>query len=479
MRKKERSSRGGRNVFSAPDPVFDRLVEHEFETQEEYRARNAQNLDAILDFASREVPYYRKAFRRATPDTTTRNPMSVLTALPVLSKLDVMDAGRALVAENLRPGDSPARWWESSGTTGRPIRVLHSAHSLRMYQFLAQRSVRWNRLDPSGKFADMRIPRLLPRGADGSLLGAGETARLDRWRDFPDFSTGPYVGISVMTPMEERIAWLRRERPDYLMAYAETLELLALATGDEPPAESLMAVMAISEQLTPSMRSYVERRFGTPVYQVYGLTEFGLAGTRCEAGRYHVHREHCLIEILDDAGRACAPGEMGRIVITALRNYAMPLIRYDTGDLAEVAAGDCPCGRTLPSFGEIVGRYGRAAYLPAGTMGPVLALREAIETMPADMMRGLREFQIHQYADKRMELRLVERVPLPEAFFAHVRAVWAKATNGGGVELSFRSVDQIPRTGGKSEVFTSDFMPARDGKASTDRTRGAGGSANV
>ncbi len=194
----------------------------------------------------------------------------------------------------------------------------------------------------------MRIPRLLPRRADGSLLEAGETARLDRWRDFPDFSTGPYVGISVMTPMEERIAWLRRERPDYLMAYAETLELLALATGDEPPAESLRAVMAISEQLTPSMRSYVERRFGTPVYQVYGLTEFGLAGTRCEAGRYHVHREHCLIEILDDAGRACAPGETGRIVITALRNYAMPLIRYDTGDLAEVAAGDCPCGRTLP-----------------------------------------------------------------------------------------------------------------------------------
>ena len=220
-----------------PDPVYDRLVEHEFETQEAYRARNAQNLGAILGFALREVPYYRKAFRRVTPDTT-RNPTSVLTALPVLSKLDVMDAGRALVAENLRPGDSPARWWESSGTTGRPIRVLHSAHSLRMYGLLAQRSVRWSRLDPSGKFADMRIPRLLPRRADGSLLGAGETARLERWRDLPDFSTGPYVGISVMTPMEERIAWLRRERPDYLMAYAETLELLALATGDEPPADS-------------------------------------------------------------------------------------------------------------------------------------------------------------------------------------------------------------------------------------------------
>jgi phenylacetate-CoA ligase len=192
-----------------------------------------------------------------------------------------------------------------------------------------------------------------------------------------------------------------------------------------------------------------------------------------------VHREHCLIEIVDEEGRACGPGETGRIVITGLSNFAMPLIRYDTGDLAEVGDGPCPCGRTLPSFGEIVGRYGRAAYLPAGTMGPVLALREAIETMPAATMRGLREFQIHQYADKRMELRLVVRAPLSDAFYDHVRAEWAKATGDGGVELTCSHFDHIPRTGGKSEVFTSDFMPARDGKPLTGRAPDAGGSAAV
>ncbi len=461
-----------------PMPVYDRLLEHEFETPEQYRARMARNLGDMLRFASREVPHYRDAFHRANIRTVDTDPAATLAALPILSKLDVLDAGRALLAENLPPGEARLHWWESSGTTGRPIRILHSKRSVRMYTLLAQRGCRWHGLDPAAKFADMRIPRLLPRQTDGSLLAAGETARLDKWRDLADFATGPYVGISIMTPMDERVAWLRRESPDYLMAYSETLELLGLATGDERPAESLKAVIAISEQLTPSMRSYVERRFGTPVYQLYGLTEFGLAASRCEAGRYHAHREHCLIEIVDEEGRSCAPGETGRIVITGLSNHAMPLIRYDTGDLAEVADGFCPCGRTLPSFGEIVGRYGRAAYLPAGTMGPVLALREAIETMPAATMRGLREFQIHQYADKRMELRLVVRAPLSDAFFEHVRAEWAKAT-GGGAELICSQVDHIPRTGGKSEVFTSDFMPARDGKPLTGRAPDAGGSAAV
>ena len=458
--------------------VYDRLLEHEFETPEQYRARMAYSLGVMLIFASREVPHYRNVFRDANIGAADADPMVTLSALPILSKLNVLDTGRALLAENLPPGEERLHWWESSGTTGRPVRILHSKRSVRMYTIIAQRGCRWHGLDPAGKFADMRIPRLLPRRADGSLLPAGETARLDKWRDLTDFATGPYVGISIMTPMDERVAWLRRERPDYLMAYSETLELLGMATGEERPADSLKAVIAISEQLTPSMRSYVERRFETPVYQLYGLTEFGLAAGRCEAGRYHVHREHCLIEIVDDEGRACAPGETGRVVITGLSNFAMPLIRYDTGDLAEVADGPCACGRTLPSFGDIVGRYGRAAYLPAGTMGPVLALRETIETMPADFMRGLREFQIHQYIDKRMELRLVVRAPLSDAFFARVREEWAKAT-GGGPELIFSHVDHIPRTGGKSEVFTSDFMPARDARPPTASASGAGGPSDV
>ncbi len=222
------------------------------------------------------------------------------------------------------------------------------------------------------------------------------------------FSIGPCAFISVDTPAEERIDWLRRVRPDYLMAYSETLELLGFVTGDERPVESLKAVVAISEQLTPSMRDYVERSFGTPVHQNYGLNEIGLVAARCEAGRYHVHSEHCIIEIVDEDGHACLPGKTVRIVVTSLANAAMPLLRYDTGDLAQAVSGECSCNRTLPSFGEIVGRYSRAAYLPDGTTNTVHALREAIENMPTDLMHGFREFQIHQFRDRWTLLTKVE-----------------------------------------------------------------------
>jgi phenylacetate-CoA ligase len=444
-------------------PVYDRLLENEFETPERVHARIAQSLGAMLRFASRQVPYYSEAFRRAGDDAIDRDPWRILAALPVLTKLDVHDNGPALRAKSLPQGEVLANWTRSSGTTGRPTRVLHSRLSTRMFTLLKQREYRWFRLDPSETFAAMRVAAHLPRSADGGELKQGETVRLQAWPYMENFTTGPYVAIDVMTAVEERIAWLRRECPAYLMSYSESLEHLALATGGKKPAKSLNAVIAISEQLTSGMRDYVERSFGIPVHQNYGLNEIGLVAVRCKAGRYHVHSEHCLVEIVDDEGRVCAPGEKGRIVVTGLTNFAMPLIRYDTGDLAEATAGECSCGCTLPTFGEIVGRYSRFAFLPAGTIGPVLALRDAIEQMPPDLTRDLREFQIHQYLDNRIELRLVTRSPLPEAFFLHIRGSWAKATDSVGPTLTFRHVDVILRSpGGKFQVFTSDFIPAPD-----------------
>jgi phenylacetate-CoA ligase len=176
-----------------------------------------------------------------------------------------------------------------------------------------------------------------------------------------------------------------------------------------------------------------------------------------------VHVEHCLCEILDDEGRECAFGETGRLIVTALNNLAMPLIRYDTGDLATAIAGACPCGRTLPAFGEIVGRYSRIAFLPEGTLGLVDILRRCIEEAPADIARDLRQFQIHQFRDNGFEVRLATRLPLPDAFAARIRAAWDSNAGVRAFPLRIVEVPEIPRSpGGKFQVFTSDFMPLPD-----------------
>ena len=156
-------------------------------------------------------------------------------------------------------------------------------------------------------------------------------------------------------------------------------------------------------------------------------------------------------------------------MVTAFNNRAMPLIRYDTDDVAEVLNGPCPCGRSLPSFGKLVGRYSRIAYLPEGTLGYVGALREALENMPPELARDLRQFQVHQFRDGRFELRLRAVAPLDPPFRERIAAAWRAATAGRDLRLDIVEVAEIERPpSGKYQDFTSDFMPRLDSGAEPD-----------
>ena len=97
---------------------------------------------------------------------------------------------------------------------------------------------------------------------------------------------------------------------------------------------------------------------------MYSSQEVGYIALECPTGEsYHVQAENVLVEVLDDQDRPCSPGDVGRVVVTALHNFATPLLRYDIGDYAEVGA-PCPCGRGLPALRRIMGRQRNMALLP-------------------------------------------------------------------------------------------------------------------
>lgn len=442
--------------------VYDTLVANEFDTPEGQIARIAKPLKRLLRISARHVPFYRERFAKLGLDPEARDPFETLSLLPVLRKGEVQEHAQALIAEEFpEPRDRIASRTVSSGTTGRPTRVSHSASSWRLFEVLKQREYRWFRFDPAEKLVSIRLASQLSRKPDGSRLADGESLKMSAWGHMGSaFETGPHWHYNVTNPVEDQLRFLREQKPRHLLTYSETLEHLALAAAPERPVESIQSILAVSEQLTPGMRRRIARSFGASIQQNYGLNEIGLVAVRCEAGRYHVHTEHCHVEILDDAGKQVEPGRTGRIIVTSLTNTAMPLLRYDTGDLAEAVDADCPCGRTMPAFGDVVGRYSRIAFLPEGTLGLVGALNTAIEEMPAQHAHGLRQIQIHQYRDNRFELRVAATDPLQPAFAQFVRAAWALADSAASHPLDIVQVREIPRPpGGKFQTFTSDFMP--------------------
>ena len=63
----------------------------------------------------------------------------------------------------------------------------------------------------------------------------------------------------------------------------------------------------------------------------------GIIALQCPSGGlYHLQSESVHVEILDEAGRPCAPGEIGRVIVSPLHNFAMPLLRYESGDYAPI-----------------------------------------------------------------------------------------------------------------------------------------------
>ncbi|MEN3973789.1 AMP-binding protein [Emcibacter sp. SYSU 3D8] len=439
--------------------AYDELLKNEFLAPAEHQIRMARAVQGIVAFATAGTPYYASLFKRLGLTCRHIETPEDLAKLPTLTKHDLLEYSSQMAAPRLPPGEQLYGGTKSSGTTGRPVSVLHTFKSSAMFGLLRQRTARWHGLHPMEARIDVR-PRLdLQATREGLQIGDGGYSVASQWNHLGlHFHTGPEYGIAVSTPMERQVELLQQLRPAYATTFPGVFEEWLLANSGQKPVDSLKAIVGIGSQLTPSLRARLEQYYGCPVHMSYGLNEIGKVATRCAAGRYHVNSELCLVQITRGDGSACAPGEVGHILVTGLNNVAQPLIRYDTGDLAEAMDGPCPCGRTLPVFGDIAGRYRSYADLPSGSRERVRAIRNAIERQAPEDLRFLRRYQLHQDLQNRFTLRLRIVSPIPGAFRQEMLRAWEPVMGSPPSPLAITEVDEIAAApSGKLIDFLSDF----------------------
>ena len=250
---------------------------------------------------------------------------------------------------------------------------------------------------------------------------------------------------------DEQVEWLRREAPGYVLTYPSLLGELAricLSRGIRLP--GLLQARALAEIVTPELRRLCREAWGVPVIDMYSAVETGYIALQCpEHEHYHVQSEALLVEVLDERGNPCTPGEMGRVVVTDLHNFATPLIRYDIGDFAEPAAG-CSCGRGLPVLARIVGRTRNLLATPDGRR------RYAIEGQIKYLdIAPIVQHQLVQTSMHRVEVRIVMREPPTRDQVERLRAHVA-AQMPGGIDVEVVQVASLSRgPGGKYEDFIS------------------------
>jgi len=181
------------------------------------------------------------------------------------------------------------------------------------------------------------------------------------------YPTGPAAALDPHCSIAEQAEWLRQEAPAYLLANPSNLHFIARHCrefGVRVP--SLRGLRSVGEVLTDAARETCREVWGLEPVDMYSAVEAGYLALQCpEQGQLHVQAENAMVEVIDADGRAGAPGEVGRVVVTPLHNFAMPLLRYELGDFAEVGAA-CACGRSLPVLRRTLGRTREQLLLPSG-----------------------------------------------------------------------------------------------------------------
>ena len=322
---------------------------------EDIEAQQLRQLRELAGHALANVAYYRDlAKARALPAGAALTQES-LRQWPILRKRDVLELDSALNASAWPKEHGRRISSATTGSSGHPVRLAFTEAAQFVTHALVLRNYFWHELDFSGKLAVINPHLEEARGPDwGLITGAA-------------FRTGPIATLGIGAHIDRQLEWLCAEDPAYLQTRPTNLRAILRRSrelGLRPRA--LRAVITQSEMLHAGLRELARETWAVPIIDTYSCGEFGLLALQCPRhDHYHVQSESVFLEVLDEDGAPCPPGAIGRVVVTSLHNFAMPLIRYELGDYAEVGAA-CACGRGLPTLKRVVGRVRNLACDPTG-----------------------------------------------------------------------------------------------------------------
>ena len=355
-------------------------------------------LRAMLFHAFETVPFYRKRWTALGIHPHDIRSADMLESLPILTKQDLRERADELISDRYR--GLPLVRKKTTGSTGIPVEVLVDAASMNWKRACTTRTDEWSGWRQGERVAKVwGNPEYQRQGIKGYLRNL-----------FLDRATYLDTREIDSNRIREFVDTLRRRPPSLLFGHAHSLWLIALwVRQNAPDAFRPRGIISTAMMLSASQRRTIEDAFHTPVTDRYGCEEVSLIASECEVHRgLHVNAESVHVGI-DRSAAGLYPQRTGPILVTDLTNFAMPIIRYRTGDVVTLSDEKaCDCGRGLPMLENVQGRTADFVVTPAGSLISGISLTENF----ACLIRGTAQLQIVQESRTHLRLRLV-----PDATF--------------------------------------------------------------
>lgn len=399
-----------------------------------------KRLRFLLEHALRHVPFYHKVFRAKGLRPSDIKSAKDLVKLPIVTKGDIRNNFHDFLSRDFQKYGPILN--STSGSTGEPFRY----HIDRKTVGIANAAT-WRGWGYAGyKFGDKMavLAGLSLVSSKENLLRIASKKVIKRMVKFPAIN----LRKEILEDYAERMIQFK---PQFIRGYPSSIYFFADFLKEEGiDLICPRAVLTTAEMLLPHQRKLIEEVFQCDVFDGYGAFDGGTAALECEEHcGYHMAVEKVVMEFVDEDGDPVAEGEKGRIIATDLFNYAMPFIRYDTGDMGVYSSEECPCGRKLPLMKQILGRTTDILRFKTGAVlsGPSLTL------VFKDF--DIRQYQVVQTGGDSMVVKIVEGKTYGGKDTKQIYRVLKDAV-GDEVEVKFEFVDRIqPTKSGKWKIVIS------------------------
>jgi phenylacetate-CoA ligase len=405
-----------------------RLSRQQFCSVEELQLRREKLLGKLLKHAYESSSFWHTRMDSANIELTDQMTIADIVDMPLLTKDDVRSAGQSLLSSKYKTEELTKA--KTGGSTGVALEVWCDKIGVEKRNGAAIHADKWS----------------------GWQVGQPQAAV---WGNPPEPKTfknkirlwlkDRVIYLDTMKVSDESVQKFADQwsllRPGLLYGHAHSIYLLATIVRKLGIKLRPTGIVATSMMLIKKERKVIEEVFNIPVTNRYGCEEVSLIACECELhDGLHINEEHIFLELLKDDGTHCQPGENGRVVVTELINYGMPMIRYETGDMAILKESLCDCGRPTQLLESVTGRTADFLVAADGSMVAGISLIEnSLTRYP-----GIEQMQVVQKQVDQLELRIVKSDQWDDSLPNILKSVFCDAL-GTGCNVTISYHNTIPR----------------------------------
>ncbi len=317
----------------------------ESKSKEQIKAIQKEKLINLLLHAYKNVPYYNKVLYESGVVIDNKINLDIFSRIPILTK-DIISEN----FEDLKSKDLNKRKWyinTSGGSTGVPVKFVQDK-----------------------EYWDKNVANKIYYAAkSGKSIGEKEIKIWGSEKDFLEGTIGfkakaknfvyNRLFLNSFDLSEKNIIHIIDNindfKPKLIWGYVDSLLILSEYIMDNNvKIQNPEIVFSAAGTLTEDIRNKIKKSFGGKIINIYGSREMGDMAFECiRCGNLHVLDHSHYLEVIKENDS----DEFGKVIVTSLNNYSMPMIRYDMGDSASgFLDGDSICGLGFTTLKDIIGR---------------------------------------------------------------------------------------------------------------------------